>query len=68
MAEILDVLKSAKYISKIDVRLSYQHIPMDERSKDKRVFAALGKEMYQHKQMPFGLSSVPATFQRLIHN
>ena len=66
MAEILDALRSARYISKIDLRSAYHQIPLEEESSKITAFTVPGKGMYQFKRMPFGLTNAPATFQRLM--
>ena len=54
MAEILDALRSAKYLSKIDLRSAYHQIPLEEELRKIRAFTVPGKGMYQFKRMPFG--------------
>ena len=66
MAEILDALRLAKYISKIDLRSAYHQILLEEESRKITAFTVPGKRMYQFKRMPFGLTNAPATFQRLM--
>ena len=64
--EILDTLRSAKFISKIDLKSAYLQIPLEENSKSITAFTVPGKGMYQFRRMPFGLTNAPATFQRLM--
>ena len=66
MAEILNALRSAKYISKIDFRSAYHQIPLEEESRKITASTVPGKAMYQFERMPFGLTNAPATFQRLM--
>ena len=66
MAEIFDALRSAKYISKIDLRSAYHQIPLEEESRKITAFTVPGKGMYQFKRMPYGLKNAPAKFQRLM--
>ena len=66
MNEILDTLRSAKFISKIDLKSAYLQIPLEENSKPITAFTVPGKGMYQFKRMPFSLTNAPATFQRLM--
>ena len=66
MTEILDALRSAKYISKIDLRSAYHEIPLEKQSKKITAFTVPGKGMYQFKRMQFRLTNAPATFQRLM--
>ena len=64
---ILDTQRSAKFISKIDLKLVYLRIPLEENSKPIAAFTVPGKGMYQFKRMPFCLANGPATFQRLMN-
>ena len=59
-------MRSAKYISKIDVRSAYHQIPLEEESRKITAFTVPGKGMYQFKRMPFGLTNAPATLQRIM--
>ena len=63
---ILDKLRIAKYISKIDLSEAYVQILMEEGSKDKTAFSVPGLGLYQFHRMPYGLINSPATFQRLM--
>ena len=62
MNEILDTLRSSKFIS-IDLKSSYLQIPLEENSKPITAFTVPEKGMYHSKRMPFGLSNAPETFQ-----
>ena len=64
--EILDTLRSKKFISKTDLKSAYLQIPLEENSKPITAFTVPGNGMFQFKQMPFGLTNAPATFQRLM--
>ncbi|XP_051153756.1 uncharacterized protein LOC127277011 [Leptopilina boulardi] len=66
MADILDKLNGAHYISKIDLKLAYHKIPLSAESKAKTAFVVPGKGLMQYTRMPFGLCGAPATFQRLM--
>ena len=66
MGSILDKLRSAKYISKIDLKQAYHQIPLEESSKQYTAFSIPGSGLYHYTRMPFGLTNAPATFQRLI--
>ena len=63
---ILDKLRCAKYISTIDLRWGYHHIPIHPNSREITALAVPGKSLFQFKRMPFGLTNAPANFQRLI--
>ena len=66
MDAILNRLRRAKYISKVDLKNAYYQIPLDEESRKYTAFAVPGSGLWQFKRMPFGLTNAPATFQRLI--
>ena len=66
MNEILDTLRLAKFILKIDLKLAYLQIPLEENSKPITAFTVPGKGMYQCKRMPFGLINTAENFQRMI--
>ena len=66
MAEVLDKLRVARYISRIDLNKAHHQIPLSEESKPKTAFIIPGKGLYQYRRMPFGLTGAPGTFQRLM--
>ena len=63
MNRILDTVRSAKFISRMDLKSAYLQIPLNENSKPITAFTVPGKGMYQFKRMPFGLTNAPATFR-----
>ncbi|CAB0035616.1 unnamed protein product [Trichogramma brassicae] len=66
MDGILDKLRKAKYLSKVDLKNAYHQILMEEHSKPYTAFAVPGSGLCQYTRMPFGLCNAPRTFQRLI--
>ena len=66
MDAILDKLRRAKYLTKIDLKQAYFQVPMEETSKKYTAFAIPGSGLWQFVRMPFGLTNAPMTFQRLI--
>ena len=66
MHGILDKLRSARYISKLDLCKGFHQVPLEESSRDKTAFTVSGRGLFQFKRMPFGLTNAPATFQRLL--
>lgn len=66
MSHLLDGLRQAKYLSKIDLKQAFLQVPLaDEHSRDVTSFIVPGRGLFRFTAMPFGLSGSPATFQRL---
>lgn len=63
--EVLETLGEAKLFSRLDLRKGYYQIMLREEDRVKTAFAFKGK-LYHFKRMPFGLTSAPQTFQRLM--
>ena len=63
---ILDRLRDAHYISKIDLRQAYFQVLLDEASRKYTAFSVQGSGLWQFRRMAFGLINGPATFSRLI--
>ena len=61
----LDALAGAKWFSTLDLASGYWQIELDEDAKLKSAFTVRGGH-YQWNVMPFGLSTAPATFERLM--
>ncbi|CAB0033045.1 unnamed protein product [Trichogramma brassicae] len=66
MDEILDKLRKARYISKIDLKSAYHQVLMEETSKEYTAFSVPGLGQFQFRRLPFGLKCAPMTFQRLM--
>ena len=63
--ELFSRLRNGKQFSKLDLSDAYLQVELDETSKDLVVInSPLG--LYKYNRMPFGISSAPAIFQRLI--
>ena len=62
MNAILRKLKSAKYISTLDLSSAYHQIPLTPESKELTAFTVPGLGLYQFTRMPYGLSQAGATF------
>ena len=53
------------YFSTIDLVSEYWQVPLDQDAKEKSAFVTRGG-LWQWKVLPFGLTSAPATFERLM--
>ena len=65
--ELMQRLDGAIIFSKFDMRDGYHQIPMDPNDKVKTAFTCR-YGTFQFTVMPFGLSSAPSTFQRMMNN
>ena len=66
--ELVDAIsrRKGKYSTTLDLMKRYHQVKMEEQSKLKTASTChLG--LYQYHRMPFGLTNVPATFQRLMN-
>lgn len=66
ISRILDQLRDAKFLSSIDLKSSFWQIPLDPSSREKTAFTVPGRGLFHFKVMCFGLTSAPATQQRLM--
>jgi len=66
MNGILDNLRSARYISTIDLSQAYFQISLATDSREITTFSVLGKGLYHFTRMPYGLTGASTTFQRLL--
>ncbi|XP_011881426.1 PREDICTED: uncharacterized protein LOC105569517 [Vollenhovia emeryi] len=66
MNAILDKLRSARYISTIDLSQAYFQIPLERNSRELTAFTVPGKGLFHFTRMPYGLTGAPGTFQRLL--
>ena len=65
--DCLQMCRGAKWITTIDIKDAYHHIPMAEDSRQYTAFAT-SKGLFEWNVMPFGLYNAPATFQRHVDN
>ena len=66
MNTVLDKLRKAKYITKIDLKSAFMQVKVAKNSRKYTAFAVPGSGLWQFKRMPFGLVNSPKTFTRLI--
>ena len=66
--ETLDCLNGAQWFTSLDLKSGYWQVELDEESKTLTAFTVGPLGFYQCEHMPFGLTNVPATFQRLIES
>ena len=66
MDMILSKIRSARYISTIDLSKDFHQTPLARNSREYTAFTVSGQGLFQYKIMPFGLSGAPVTFQRLM--
>ena len=62
----MDKLRGASYLSSIDLKNGYWHVPLTEESKPLTAFTVPGRGLFEFNVMPFGLHTAPSTFQRLL--
>lgn len=63
--ESLDALSGSKYFSTLDLTSGYWQVELDEEARDKAAFVTRNG-LWRWKVLPFGLTSAPSTFERLM--
>ena len=63
----LDALAGSRYFSTLDLTSGYWQAPLDLDAQEKSAFATRNG-LWKWKVLPFGLTSAPATFQRLMES
>ena len=67
MNELIDKVKDAKFITKLDVRWGYYNIRLREGDEWKAAFVT-NQGLFEPRVMYFGLCNSPATFQALMNH
>ena len=67
IVELLSYLRKSKYFTSLDLAQAFHSIPIREVDRVKLSFCSLDK-FYQFCRMPFGLTSAPNTWARLVTN
>ena len=63
--EVVENLSGSAVFSKLDVRLGFNQIELDEESRDITTFAT-HKGLFRYKRMGFGVNSAPEKYQQII--
>lgn len=63
--DTLRALSGTKWFSKLDLASGYWQVPMDPATSGKAAFV-ITSGLYEWNVMPFGLTSSPSTFERLM--
>ena len=61
----LDALSGSIFFSTLDLVSGYWQVPLDEEAQQRSAFVTRGG-LWRWKVLPFGLTSAPATFERLM--
>lgn len=64
---ILPKLRLTRFISTLDIKSAYWHVELNEERRHYTAFTVSGKDLYRFARMAYGLTNVPATFQRLVN-
>ena len=63
--ESLDALSGSRYFSTLDLTSGYWQVELDDEARDKAAFVTRNG-LWRWKVLPFGLTSAPSTFERLM--
>ena len=66
--DTLDCLHSAVWFSTLDLKSGYWQVELEEEAKPLTTFTMDPLGFWECECMPFGLTNVPATFQRLMES
>ena len=65
--DLFATLNGGKTFTKLDMRQAYQQLPLDEESKAYLVINT-HRGLYRYNRLPFGVSSAPGIFQRVMES
>ena len=65
--DLFSTLAGGKVFSKIDLSPAYQQLPLADESKQ-YVVVNTHKDLFRYSRLPFGVSSAPGIFQRVMEN
>ena len=65
--DLFAALAGGKVFSKLDLKHAYLQVPLDEASKTLTTINT-PKGLFQYERLPFGVSSAPSLFQRIMEN
>ena len=65
--DLFSRLSGGKYFTKLDLSHAYQQVPLEEESK-KYVVVNTRRGLFRYTRLPFGISSAPGIFQRVIES
>ncbi len=65
--DLFAMLTKGKWFTKIDLSNAYQQLLLDEESR-KYVVINTSKGLFRYTRLPFGISSAPGIFQRVIES
>ena len=66
IADCIDQIGYAKFVSTFDMLKGYWQVPLTQRSREISAFVT-PSGLYQYKVMLFGMKNAPATFQRMVN-
>lgn len=66
VANILDKLRNARFLSSIDLKSAFWQIPLEAESKERTAFTVPGRGLFHFNVLPFGLHNAAQTQQRLM--
>ena len=67
ISDLFAKLRKGKLFSKLDLSHAYQQLPLEEESKKYTVINT-HKGLFRYTRLPFGISSAPGIFQRVIES